>query len=136
MKCVSFVSSCSTGWLKYDNDEKKCVKYFETYEGFNESKEYCVKLNASLVVVDTPKKLNFLREYLVGAQVEKDVWVNAARENHFESMRWPNGSQVDGEMWNKNEPTQNCGEMRKPYKKLNTYFCSNLQQLICEMSII
>ncbi|EDV18953.1 uncharacterized protein TRIADDRAFT_34396, partial [Trichoplax adhaerens] len=102
-------SSCPTYWKAFNSSI--CLQYILDYLKFGEARSYCNSLNASLVVIDSQDKQDFIGN-LIGGPSVRTYWiglVDIRGDNSVTSFQWYSTDKTLAETgysnWEDNYPT-------------------------------
>ena len=65
-------SLCKSGW---DFNDHSCYYYSETTKTWSDAETHCQSLNASLVVVETDREFNYIKEYYRYRYSDDYFWI-------------------------------------------------------------
>ncbi|EDV24611.1 uncharacterized protein TRIADDRAFT_56585 [Trichoplax adhaerens] len=133
-------SSCPTYWKAFNSSI--CLQYILDYLKFGEARSYCNSLNASLVVIDSQDKQDFVGN-LIGGPSVRTYWiglVDIRGDNSVTSFQWYSTDKTLAETgysnWEDNYPTsykEQCVYLLAG--KWNNVVCGIPLSFVCELSM-
>ncbi|XP_077180693.1 C-type lectin domain family 2 member B-like isoform X2 [Paroedura picta] len=112
--------TCPKYWLLY---EGKCYLFSDAEGTWNSSQKNCTLYGASLVLLDTPEEMAFVRRY----KSRTDYWIGLRRKAVGEPWKWPDGS--DFNKWFKIGADGLCAYLN--YDAASSTWCHTLRNWIC-----
>uniref|UniRef100_A0A8C9M5I0 C-type lectin domain family 1 member B n=1 Tax=Panthera tigris altaica TaxID=74533 RepID=A0A8C9M5I0_PANTA len=118
-------SPCDRNWRYYGDS---CYGFFRHNLTWEESKQYCVNMNATLLKITSQKVLEYMK-----SRTGFIRWVGLSRKNTNEVWRWEDGSVPSKDVF---ELSGNGGDnMNCAYfynGKIYPTFCNDKHYLMCE----
>ncbi|XP_029810554.1 C-type lectin domain family 1 member B isoform X3 [Suricata suricatta] len=118
-------SPCDRNWRYYGNS---CYGFFRHNLTWEESKQYCINMNATLLKITSQNVLEYMK-----SRTGLIRWVGLSRKNPNEVWMWEDGSVPSRDVF---EPSGNGGDnMNCAYfynGKIYSTFCNNKNYLMCE----
>ncbi|XP_055214630.1 C-type lectin domain family 1 member B isoform X1 [Gorilla gorilla gorilla] len=118
-------SPCDTNWRYYGDS---CYGFFRHNLTWEESKQYCTDMNATLLKIDNRN----IVEYIT-ARTRLIRWVGLSRQKSNEVWKWEDGSVISENMFEFLEDgkgNMNCAYFHNG--KMHPTFCENKHYLMCE----
>lgn len=118
-------SPCEGNWRHYGNS---CYGFFRHNLTWEESKQYCIKMNATLLKIASQNVLEYMK-----SRTGLIRWVGLSRKNPQEVWRWEDGSVLSKnvfELSGNGGDNMNCAYFYNG--KIYPTFCNNRHFLMCE----
>ncbi|XP_055974078.1 C-type lectin domain family 1 member B isoform X1 [Sorex fumeus] len=118
-------SPCEKNWRYY---EDRCYGFFKRNVTWEEGKQYCADLNATLLKITSQNALQYLK-----GRTSLIRWVGLSRPNSHEAWTWEDGSaasQYIFELSGNARENMNCAYFHNG--KIHPTLCMNKQYLMCE----
>ncbi|XP_003265519.1 C-type lectin domain family 1 member B isoform X1 [Nomascus leucogenys] len=118
-------SPCDTNWRYYGDS---CYGFFRHNLTWQESKQYCTDMNATLLKIDNQNIVEYIK-----ARTSLIRWVGLSRQKSNEVWKWEDGSVLSENMFELLEGgkgNMNCAYFRNG--KMYPTFCENKHYLMCE----
>ncbi|XP_047406676.1 C-type lectin domain family 1 member B [Sciurus carolinensis] len=118
-------SPCDTKWRYYGNS---CYGFFRHNLTWEESKQYCVDMNATLVKIVNQNILEYIKARTVLIR-----WVGLSRQNSNKAWMWEDGSVLSKNMLDLSgdrRENMNCAYFHNG--KIRPTFCKDRHYLMCE----
>ncbi|XP_037023753.2 C-type lectin domain family 1 member B isoform X2 [Artibeus jamaicensis] len=118
-------TTCAPNWRPY---EDRCYGFFRHNLTWEESKQYCIDRNATLLTIANQDILKYIK-----SRTALIRWVGLSRQNSDKVWKWEDGSVFSKNM---SELSENAREnMNCAYfhiGKIHPTFCQNKHYLMCE----
>nr|XP_060616940.1 perlucin-like protein [Anolis sagrei ordinatus] len=131
MTCHRCKPVCSDGWEKF---QEKCYYFSEERKTWFESRKFCQKESADLVVIDHKEKQTFLEKK---KKTGKDIWIGLKYEAAEKVWKWVDGKSFSYPNWLAEPPKYDaeCLTIGQQNNKWNNYHCVGIHASpICEKS--
>ncbi|NP_001380271.1 C-type lectin domain family 1 member B isoform a [Homo sapiens] len=118
-------SPCDTNWRYYGDS---CYGFFRHNLTWEESKQYCTDMNATLLKIDNRNIVEYIK-----ARTHLIRWVGLSRQKSNEVWKWEDGSVISENMFEFLEDgkgNMNCAYFHNG--KMHPTFCENKHYLMCE----
>ncbi|XP_045443700.1 C-type lectin domain family 1 member B isoform X2 [Pipistrellus kuhlii] len=118
-------STCDKNWRPFEGN---CYGFFRHNLTWEESKQYCANLNATLLKIDSQNILEFIK-----SRTGNIRWVGLSRQNSNKVWKWEDGSVPCNNMFELSENARenmNCAYFHKG--KIHPSSCKNKHHLMCE----
>ncbi|XP_008953244.1 C-type lectin domain family 1 member B isoform X1 [Pan paniscus] len=118
-------SPCDTNWRYYGDS---CYGFFRHNLTWEESKQYCTDMNATLLKIDNRNIVEYIK-----ARTRLIRWVGLSRQKSNEVWKWEDGSVISENMFEFLEDgkgNMNCAYFHNG--KMHPTFCENKHYLMCE----
>ncbi|XP_012595434.2 C-type lectin domain family 1 member B isoform X1 [Microcebus murinus] len=118
-------SPCDTNW-RYHGDS--CYGFFRRNLTWEESKQYCADVNATLLKIPNRNILQYLK-----ARTSLIRWIGLSRQNSHGAWMWEDGSVLSKNMFELSgdgKENMNCAYFHNG--KIYPTFCKNKLYLMCE----
>uniref|UniRef100_A0A2K6ET49 C-type lectin domain family 1 member B n=1 Tax=Propithecus coquereli TaxID=379532 RepID=A0A2K6ET49_PROCO len=118
-------SPCDTNWRYYGDS---CYGFFRHNLTWEESKQYCTDMNATLLKIANQNILQYLK-----TRTSLIRWIGLSRQNSDDVWRWEDGSVLSKNMFELSgdgKENMNCAYFHNG--KIYPTFCKNKLYLMCE----
>ncbi|ELK17074.1 C-type lectin domain family 1 member B [Pteropus alecto] len=118
-------SPCDTNWRYYGDS---CYGFFRHNLTWEESKQYCTNINATLLKIASQNILEYIK-----SRTGLIRWVGLSRQNSNEIWTWEDGSVPPQDMFalsGNGRENMNCAYFHNG--KIYPTFCKNKHYLMCE----
>ncbi|XP_016077251.1 PREDICTED: C-type lectin domain family 1 member B-like [Miniopterus natalensis] len=118
-------NQCDKNWRYF---EGSCYGFFRHNLTWEESKQYCIKVNATLLRIASQNVLEYIK-----SRTGLIRWVGLSRQNSNKVWKWEDGSVPSKNMFDLSENTRenmNCAYFLNG--KIHPTFCKNKHYLMCE----
>ncbi|KAM5335370.1 C-type lectin domain family 1 member B [Glossophaga mutica] len=117
--------TCAPNWRPYGD---RCYGFFRHNLTWEESKQYCINWNATLLKIASQKILEYIK-----SRTSLIRWVGLSRQNSNKAWKWEDGSVPSKKMFELSENARenmNCAYFHNG--KIHPTFCQNKHYLMCE----
>ncbi|XP_065778787.1 C-type lectin domain family 1 member B isoform X1 [Muntiacus reevesi] len=116
---------CDTNWRYYGDS---CYGFFKHNLTWEESKKYCIDVNATLVKITSKSILQYLNN-----RTGLIRWIGLSRQKSSDVWRWEDGSVLSkAELQLSGTGTENMNCAYFHNGKIHPTFCENRHYLMCE----
>ncbi|KAM5254746.1 C-type lectin domain family 1 member B isoform 2-T2 [Hipposideros larvatus] len=118
-------SPCETNWRYYGDS---CYGFFRHNLTWEESKQYCTNMNATLLKIASQNILEYIK-----SRTGFIRWVGLSRQNSSELWRWEDGSVPSKDVFElsgNGRENMNCAYFQNG--KIYPTLCKNKHYLMCE----
>ncbi|XP_036924019.1 C-type lectin domain family 1 member B isoform X2 [Sturnira hondurensis] len=117
--------TCAPNWRPYGD---KCYGFFRHNLTWEESKQYCINRNATLLTIASQNILEYIK-----SRTSLSRWVGLSRQNSDKVWKWEDGSVFSknmSELFENARENMNCAYFHNG--KIHPAFCQNKRYLMCE----
>ncbi|XP_036157690.1 C-type lectin domain family 1 member B isoform X2 [Myotis myotis] len=118
-------SPCDKNWRYYEGN---CYGFFRHNLTWEESKQYCTNMNATLLKIASQNILEYIK-----SRTGLIRWVGLSRQNANKAWKWEDGSVPSKNMFELSENARenmNCAYFHNG--KIHPSFCMSKHYLMCE----